>query len=105
MMSSQLERIALKARAGATRAAAEIHGIGSLAWCRLSNRFPARISKITDLARLLTIRNQADAALATNILPFWAKNAPDRVYGGFVTHLDRDGSWSGVSQKYLVPQA
>ncbi|MCS6829068.1 MAG: AGE family epimerase/isomerase [Armatimonadota bacterium] len=38
-------------------------------------------------------------------LQFWAEHAVDREYGGFWTHLNRDGSRYGDGQKFLVMQA
>lgn len=38
-------------------------------------------------------------------LDFWAQHAVDREYGGFWTHLNRDGSRYGDGQKFLVMQA
>jgi mannose 2-epimerase len=58
-----------------------------------------------DAAQLEAIRHQAEAALAGNIMPFWASHAVDDRHGGYVTHLDRAGQWHGTTDKYLVPQA
>ena len=65
----------------------------------------ARSPVTPDAAQLDTIRRQAEAALADNIMPFWASHAVDDRHGGFVTHLDRAGQWLGPTDKYLVPQA
>jgi len=46
------------------------------------------ITAKTDLERYIAIyRNE----LVDNILPFWLKNSPDKVNGGFFTCLDREG--------------
>jgi mannobiose 2-epimerase len=41
----------------------------------------------------------------TAILPFWERFSIDRDYGGFITHLARDGSVTDPSEKFLVMQA
>jgi mannobiose 2-epimerase len=58
-----------------------------------------------DAARLQDLRARVDDDLTRNVLPFWAVHAPDREYGGFITHLDRAGDRSGPTDKYLVMQA
>lgn len=65
----------------------------------------ARSAAKPDAAQLEAIRRQAEAALADNVMPFWASHAVDDRHGGFVTHLDRAGQWLGPTDKYLVPQA
>jgi mannobiose 2-epimerase len=42
--------------------------------------------------------------LLTRILPFWERYSVDKDYGGFITHLARDGSITDDSAKYLVMQ-
>lgn len=54
---------------------------------------------------LVSIRDRAAMHLRENILPFWTRNTWDEVHGGFITHLDRQGNRSGISDKYLVMQA
>lgn len=39
------------------------------------------------------------------VLPFWERFSIDRDYGGFITHLARDGSVTDFSEKFLVMQA
>ncbi|MFB3882669.1 MAG: AGE family epimerase/isomerase, partial [Armatimonadota bacterium] len=39
------------------------------------------------------------------VLPFWERHSIDRDYGGFITHLARDGSVTDSSEKFLVMQA
>jgi len=39
------------------------------------------------------------------VLPFWERFSVDRDYGGFITHLARDGSGTGCTDKFLVMQA
>ncbi len=47
---------------------------------------------------------QAEAALADNLLPFWANNTWDAEYGGFLTRLDRRGRRLDDSEKVLMMQ-
>jgi N-acylglucosamine 2-epimerase len=42
--------------------------------------------------QLEELRAQYNDALFQDIIPFWAKNSPDREHGGFFTCLHRDGS-------------
>lgn len=58
-----------------------------------------------DPAMLAAILARADASLADNVLPFWARHAPDPEWGGFVTHLGRTGDRVGPTDKHLVMQA
>jgi mannobiose 2-epimerase len=83
--------------------AEEAHGILSRAW-RATGRLSGPDEPVPEPTRLAAIRRQADAALADNILPFWASHAWDDVEGGFITHLDRVGRRLGPTDKYLVPQ-
>jgi mannobiose 2-epimerase len=39
------------------------------------------------------------------VLPFWERFSVDRDYGGFITHLARDGAITDSSEKFLVMQA
>lgn len=88
----------------ARRVAEEAHGTLSRAWRATAGRGAAGDEVVPDVTRLAGIRRQADAALAENILPFWASHAWDEVEGGFITHLDRIGRRLGPTDKYLVPQ-
>jgi mannose/cellobiose epimerase-like protein (N-acyl-D-glucosamine 2-epimerase family) len=54
--------------------------------------------------RLGEILWKAEADLTNNVLPFWAKNTWDEEYGGFITHLDRTGKLTGITEKFLVMQ-
>ncbi len=54
---------------------------------------------------LVLIRDRVASDLRENVLPFWTRNTWDEVHGGFITHLDREGNRSGVTDKYLVMQA
>jgi len=56
-------------------------------------------------AHLGAIRSCIERDLAENVLPFWARHAPDPEYGGFITHLGRAGDRLGPTEKYLVMQA
>ena len=42
--------------------------------------------------------------LLTRVLPFWEQHGVDRDYGGFITHLARDGGVTDHSEKFLVMQ-
>jgi len=43
--------------------------------------------------------------LLTRVLPFWARHSVDRDHGGFITHLDRDGTITDPGHKFLVTQS
>jgi mannose/cellobiose epimerase-like protein (N-acyl-D-glucosamine 2-epimerase family) len=102
---SRSERLSRKVRKLALRGAIGVHGAASRCW-RMGGAYRSARSPVTpDAAQLDTIRRQAEAALADNIMPFWASHAVDDRHGGFVTHLDRAGQWLGPTDKYLVPQA
>ncbi len=53
------------------------------------------------IARIVT---QAEAALAVNLMPFWAKNTWDAEYDGFLTRLDRCGHRLDDNEKVLMMQ-
>lgn len=53
------------------------------------------------LSRILKL---AEADLAGNLMPFWARNAWDAEYGGFLTRLDRRGGRLDDSEKVLMMQ-
>jgi mannose/cellobiose epimerase-like protein (N-acyl-D-glucosamine 2-epimerase family) len=99
-MSSLIRKI----RRRALHSVKAVHGAASQCWrmgvARRSGRSPVQ----ANAAQLDAIRRQAEAALADNIMPFWATHAVDELHGGFVTHLDRQGQWLGTTDKYLVPQ-
>lgn len=58
-----------------------------------------------DLREALTdLREKAEAALAENLIPFWADNTWDEIYGGFLTRLDRRGRRLDASEKVLMMQ-
>lgn len=50
------------------------------------------------------LRRQAAAALAENLIPFWANNTWDEAHGGFLTRLDRRGRRLDNSEKVLMMQ-
>jgi mannose/cellobiose epimerase-like protein (N-acyl-D-glucosamine 2-epimerase family) len=102
---SRSKRLIRKVRGLAQRAAKSLHGATSRCWRMGVARRSTRSAAQPDAARLDAIRHQAEAALADNIMPFWASHAVDDRHGGFVTHLDRTGQWLGTTDKYLVPQA
>jgi mannose 2-epimerase len=58
-----------------------------------------------DMMRLSEILAEAERDLSENVLPFWTRNTWDKNYGGFITHLNRAGNRTGVTDKYLVMQA
>ena len=43
--------------------------------------------------RLRSLRDHYRRGLHEDVLPFWLRHAVDHEHGGFVTSLDRDGSW------------
>lgn len=57
-----------------------------------------------DRARAESMLRRAEAALADNLMPFWAKNTWDAEYGGFLTRLDRHGNRLDASEKVLMMQ-
>ncbi len=81
-----------------------LHGVAS----RLGHARPGRDGRRGPIpraaGRLASVLSRAERDLADNILPFW-RRAEDTDRGGFVTHLDRHGRWSGVTDKFLVMQA
>ena len=62
--------------------------------------------KLSDHEReqLQRVRGLAEHDLSVNLLPFWARNAWDREYGGFLTRLDRRGNRLDESEKVLMMQ-
>jgi len=48
-----------------------------------------------DRAALEELREQYRKALLDDVVAFWERHSVDREFGGFVTHLDRDGEWYG----------
>lgn len=57
-----------------------------------------------DLPFLSDMRQQAERLLSENLMPFWARHAWDREYGGFLTRLDRRGVRLDDSEKVLMMQ-
>ena len=58
-----------------------------------------------DLREALTdLREKAEAALAENLIPFWAAHSWDETCGGFLTRLDRKGRRLDDSEKVLMMQ-
>jgi mannobiose 2-epimerase len=51
-----------------------------------------------------SLHQLAEAALAENLMPFWANHAWDDEYGGFLTRLDRQGRRLDDSEKCLMMQ-
>jgi mannobiose 2-epimerase len=51
-----------------------------------------------------SLHQLAEAALAENLMPFWANHAWDAEYGGFLTRLDRQGQRLDDSEKILMMQ-
>jgi mannobiose 2-epimerase len=54
--------------------------------------------------QLLRARELAEHDLRENLMPFWARNAWDVEYGGFLTRLDRRGNRLDESEKVLMMQ-
>jgi mannobiose 2-epimerase len=54
---------------------------------------------------LQLVLQQVRADLRQNVLPFWTRNTWDQRFGGFITHLDRTGNRTSVTDKYLVMQS
>jgi mannose 2-epimerase len=52
-----------------------------------------------------TIGNDARTHLEHGVMAFWADHAPDPEYGGFLTHLDRNGQWTRTDRKHLLMHA
>ena len=50
------------------------------------------------------VRELAEHDLSDNLMPFWARNAWDTEYGGFLTRLDRRGNRLDDSEKVLMMQ-
>lgn len=67
------------------------------------NIFPMKITE-TDANRLISIMDDAESALADNLMPFWARNTWDEGYGGFLTRLDRRGELLERDEKVLMMQ-
>jgi mannobiose 2-epimerase len=58
-----------------------------------------------EVQRLRVMLEQVERDLTQNVLPFWTRNTWDETGGGFITHLNRRGERTGVTDKYLVMQA
>ena len=56
------------------------------------------------LRRVKTILEQTRQYLVQRLLPFWIERSPDVELGGFLTHFDRDGKPTGVTDKTLLMQ-
>lgn len=50
------------------------------------------------------LKDEAENHLVNELLPFWVTRMTDNVYGGFITHFDRNGSDSGEDEKSLIAQ-
>lgn len=48
---------------------------------------------------------EAKNHLENELLPFWLKRCKDEIYGGFITHFDKDGNDTGEDEKSLIAQA
>ncbi|GMW00440.1 MAG: N-acylglucosamine 2-epimerase [Candidatus Hydrogenedentota bacterium] len=59
----------------------------------------------TGLTDPRAIFESAQAAFSENLMPFWANNAWDEQYGGFLTRLDRQGHRLEDHEKILIMQA
>lgn len=57
-----------------------------------------------DRRRLTDILAKTESNIVENVLPFWTRNFWDEEYGGFITHLDRKGNRTGVTDKFVLMQ-
>lgn len=54
---------------------------------------------------LEAVKRHAAENLSESVMPFWAENAWDEEFGGFLTRLDRSGKRLDDSEKFLMMQA
>jgi len=55
--------------------------------------------------KILKLKNEAQQHLTEELLPFWFDRCKDDVYGGFITHFDKEGNDTGVNEKSMLGQA
>lgn len=53
---------------------------------------------------VITLKDEAHQHLVNELLTFWLPRMKDEVYGGFLTHYDKDGKDSGEDEKSLIAQ-
>ena len=58
-----------------------------------------------DKQELIACRDEAQAHLENELLPFWLDRCKDDEHGGFITHFDSEGNDSGENEKSLISQA
>lgn len=56
-------------------------------------------------SRVLKCKKEAEDHLNNELLPFWFNRCRDDQYGGFITHFDQDGKFTGEDEKSLIAQA
>ena len=57
-----------------------------------------------DKEKILIYKKEAEGHLINELLPFWLNRIKDEQYGGFITHFDRDGKYTGEDEKSLISQ-
>jgi mannobiose 2-epimerase len=57
------------------------------------------------LQRLQNCRDEASNHLENELLPFWVNRCRDDEWGGYLTHFDQDGNFSGEDEKSLIAQS
>jgi len=53
---------------------------------------------------ILELKQEAENHLINELLPFWTSRMKDSVYGGYITHFDKDGNDTGEDEKSLIAQ-
>jgi len=54
--------------------------------------------------KIVSLKQEAKNYLINGLLPFWLDRCKDDVFGGFITHFDKDGKDTGEDQKSLIAQ-
>ena len=62
-------------------------------------------STVPSRDQLTAFREEIDALLNGQMLPFWLERSPDQRFGGFITHFDEAGRDTGEDEKSLIAQA
>lgn len=57
-----------------------------------------------DKEQILMYKKDVEGHLINELLPFWLNRLKDDRYGGFITHFDRDGNYTGEDEKSLIAQ-
>ena len=53
---------------------------------------------------LVQLKNEAQAHLVNELLPFWTTRMIDKENGGYLTHFDENGNDTGEDEKSLIAQ-